>query len=160
MKGPGSEAIILMRPARVLRRRASHGNARPTREKHLRARSPNFASGRSATPLLNPSASYFDHTDLLISADCIPFAYGDFHTDFLKDKIVIMFCPKLDKDLDGYITKLAEIFTLHAIKTITVARMEVPCCGGVRFVVDKALEKSGKDIPVTEKTISIQGKIL
>jgi Pyruvate/2-oxoacid:ferredoxin oxidoreductase delta subunit len=110
--------------------------------------------------LLNPSATYFENADLLISADCIPFAYGDFHTDFLKDKIVIMFCPKLDKDLDGYITKLAEIFTLHAIKSITVARMEVPCCGGVRFVVDKALEKAGRNIPVSEKTISIQGHIL
>jgi NAD-dependent dihydropyrimidine dehydrogenase PreA subunit len=109
--------------------------------------------------LLNPSAPYFENADLLISADCVPFAYGDFHRDFLKDKIVVMFCPKLDKDLDGYITKLAEIFSLHAIKSITVARMEVPCCGGVRFVVDKALARAGKTIPVSETTITIRGGI-
>ncbi len=107
--------------------------------------------------LLSPAAPYFENADLLVSADCVTFAYGDFHKDFLRDKIVIMFCPKLDKDIEGYIAKLAEIFSLHAIKSITVLRMEVPCCGGVRFVVDKALEKSGKAIPVTETTITIQG---
>jgi NAD-dependent dihydropyrimidine dehydrogenase PreA subunit len=109
--------------------------------------------------LLNPSAGYFENADLLVSADCIPFAYADFHRDFLKDKIVIMFCPKLDADIEGYITKLSEIFARHTLKSVTVLRMEVPCCGGVRFVVDKALAKSGKTIPVFEKTITIQGSI-
>ncbi len=98
--------------------------------------------------LLNADASYFDNADLLISADCVPFAYAGFHNELLRDKILVIFCPKLDADIDGYIEKLAAIFTLHAIKSITVARMEVPCCGGVRHVVDKALEKSGKKIPV------------
>jgi hypothetical protein len=72
---------------------------------------------------------------------------------------VIIFCPKLDSDIDGYITKLAEIFSRHAINSILLAHMEVPCCRGVRFVVDQALERSGKKIPVTEKTITIQGGI-
>jgi len=107
--------------------------------------------------LLNADASYFDNADLLIAADCVPFAYAGFHDELLRDKILVIFCPKLDADIDGYIEKLAAVFSLHAIKSITIARMEVPCCGGVRHVVDRALEKSEKKIPVTEKTITIQG---
>jgi NAD-dependent dihydropyrimidine dehydrogenase PreA subunit len=110
--------------------------------------------------LLNAAAPYFDNADLLVSADCVPFAYPGFHAEFLKGKILIIFCPKLDADIDGYIEKLAEIFTRHTIKSVTVARMEVPCCGGVRYVVEKALEKAGMKIPVEEITISIQGGII
>lgn len=110
--------------------------------------------------LLNSAAPYFNNADLLISADCAPFAYPDFHAGILKGKILIIFCPKLDADIEGYIGKLAEIFTRHSIRSVTVARMEVPCCGGVRYVVDKALAKAGKEIPVEEKTISIQGVII
>ena len=109
--------------------------------------------------LLNPAAPYFDNADLLVSADCVPFAYPGFHEEFLKGRILIIFCPKLDVDIEGYIEKMAEIFTRHAIKSITVARMEVPCCGGVRYIVEKALEKAGKKIPVEEKTISIEGNV-
>jgi NAD-dependent dihydropyrimidine dehydrogenase PreA subunit len=109
--------------------------------------------------LLNAAAPYFDNADLLISADCVPFAYAGFHAEFLKNRIVIIFCPKLDSDIDGYIEKLARIFSLHPIKSILVAHMEVPCCSGVRYVVDKALEQSGKKIPLTEKTITIDGGI-
>jgi len=109
--------------------------------------------------LLNSGAPYFDNADLLISADCVPFTYAGFHTEFLKDRIVVIFCPKLDSDIDGYIAKLAEIFSHHTIKSIMVVHMEVPCCGGVRYVVDKAREQSGIKIPVTEKTITIQGRI-
>jgi Pyruvate/2-oxoacid:ferredoxin oxidoreductase delta subunit len=110
--------------------------------------------------LLNPCAPYFDNADLLVSADCIPFAYAGFHTELLRGKILIIFCPKLDAGIDGYIEKLAEIFTRHIIRSVTVARMEVPCCGGVRYVVDRALEKANKKIPVEEKTISIPGGII
>jgi len=110
--------------------------------------------------LLNPAAPYFDNADLLISADCVPFAYAGFHTELLQGKILIIFCPKLDADIEGYIGKLAAIFTRHTIRSITVARMEVPCCGGVRYVVDKALEKAGKNILVEEKTVTIQGGII
>jgi ferredoxin len=109
--------------------------------------------------LLNPAAPYFDNADLLISADCVPFAYAGFHAELLRDRIVIIFCPKLDSDIDGYITKLAEIFSRHSIRSVMVAHMEVPCCSGVRDVVDRALERSGKKIPVTEKTITIQGDV-
>jgi NAD-dependent dihydropyrimidine dehydrogenase PreA subunit len=109
--------------------------------------------------LMNPSAPYFENADLLVSADCVPFAYPKFHTDLLQGKILIIFCPKLDADIDGYIEKLAEIFRLHAIKSITIAHMEVPCCGGVRYVVENAMEKAGLKITVIEKTITINGEI-
>jgi NAD-dependent dihydropyrimidine dehydrogenase PreA subunit len=110
--------------------------------------------------LQNPAAPYFENADLLVSADCAPFAYPGFHAELLRGRILIIFCPKLDADIDGYIEKLAEIFTRHIIRSITVARMEVPCCGGVRYVVEKALEKAGKKMPVEEKTIYIQGGIV
>jgi NAD-dependent dihydropyrimidine dehydrogenase PreA subunit len=110
--------------------------------------------------LLNPNASYFDDADLLIAADCVPFAFADFHRDFLKDRIVIIFCPKLDTDIDGYITKLAEILSRHMIRSLTILHMEVPCCSGVTHIVDRALELSGKEIPVKEITISIDGQVL
>jgi len=109
--------------------------------------------------LLNPAAPYFDNADLLISADCVPFAYPGFHEKFLKGKILIIFCPKLDADIDGYIEKLAAIFTSHTIPSITILHMEVPCCSGVRYVVDKALAKAGKTIPIDEKTITIDGNV-
>jgi len=108
--------------------------------------------------LANPNAAYFDDADLLISGDCVPFAYGDFHRDFLQGKVLLIFCPKLDADVAGYITKLAEIFSRHTIHSITVLHMEVPCCSGVRYVVDEALKRSGKSIPVTEHTITLQGE--
>ncbi|ACL16079.1 ATP-binding protein [Methanosphaerula palustris] len=110
--------------------------------------------------LLNPAAPYFDNADLLIAADCVPFAYAGFHQDFLRGKIVIIFCPKLDADIEGYISKLAEILTLHTIPSITVIHMEVPCCSGVKYVVDQALERAGKKVPVKDITISLQGAIL
>jgi NAD-dependent dihydropyrimidine dehydrogenase PreA subunit len=108
--------------------------------------------------LLNPAAPCFENADLLIAADCVPFAYAGFHAEFLRGRIVIIFCPKLDPDIEGYIEKLSQIFLLHTIRSITVVRMEVPCCGGVRYVVDKALAKAGKKIPLMEKTITIQGE--
>ena len=110
--------------------------------------------------LLNPEAPYFENADLLIAADCVPFAYAGFHSDLLRGRIVIIFCPKLDPDIEGYVRKLAEIFSRHAIRSITVAHMEVPCCSGVRYVVDRALEKAKKKIPVEEKTITIEGNVV
>jgi NAD-dependent dihydropyrimidine dehydrogenase PreA subunit len=109
--------------------------------------------------LLNPAAAYFENADLLVSADCVPFAYAGFHQDILQGKILIIFCPKLDSDIEGYITKLADILALHTIRSITVVHMEVPCCSGVRYVVDQALEKSGKTFPVKDFTITISGDL-
>ena len=110
--------------------------------------------------LLNPNAPYFDDAELLIAADCVPFAYGDFHNRFLKNKIVITFCPKLDTTIEQYIDKLAAIISLHTIKSITVLHMEVPCCGGTVTILQKAIEKAQKFVMVKEYTISLKGEIM
>lgn len=103
------------------------------------------------------NAPYFQNTDLLIAADCTAYAYGSFHNDFIKDKITLIGCPKLD-DTD-YSKKLTEILTTNNIKTITVARMEVPCCTGIEEAAKTAVKNSGKTIPLTIKVIAIDGKI-
>ncbi len=110
--------------------------------------------------LLNPGATYFENADLLIAADCTPFAYAGFHQELLRGRILVIFCPKLDQEIEEYVEKLGEILSRHEIRSITVARMEVPCCGGVRHVVDRALERSGKRIPVAERVITIDGRLI
>jgi ferredoxin len=105
--------------------------------------------------LINPNAPYLDNADLLIAADCTAFAHGDFHREFIKNRITIIFCPKLDQNVDSYIEKLIEIFKNKSISSITIARMEVPCCGGTEVIVKKAIEESGKDIPLETKIIKI-----
>lgn len=109
--------------------------------------------------LLNPSASYFDEADLLISADCVAHAYGEFHRDFLEGKILIVFCPKLDQTLRDYVDKLTEIFRRHKIRSITILRMEVPCCGGTVSLVQQALTKAEKQMEICVKIIGIDGTI-
>lgn len=109
--------------------------------------------------LVPPNAPYFENADLLIAADCVPFAYANFHQELLKDKIVIVGCPKLD-DFGMYQEKFAQIFQSSNIHSITIAHMEVPCCFGLSQIVQSALSASGKDIPVHELTIGIQGNRL
>ncbi|MGF7118482.1 ATP-binding protein [Methanobacterium oryzae] len=110
--------------------------------------------------LLNPNAPYLKNADLLIAADCAPFAYANFHQRFLKDKILIIFCPKLDKTIDQYVDKLAEIFKKQNIKSISIVHMEVPCCSGIEIIVKRALEKAQKNIIIKDYTISIGGEII
>lgn len=103
-------------------------------------------------------APYFDGANLLIAADCTSFAYGDFHNKFMKNRVTLIGCPKLDAV--DYSLKLAEIFRQNDIASVTVLRMEVPCCGGIEFAVKKAIEASGKFIPQQVVTISTGGEIL
>jgi len=110
--------------------------------------------------LVNPASPSFDDADLLVVADCVPFAYGDFHRHFLAGRSLVMFCPKLDARIDEYVEKLAEVFSRHRVRSVTALRMEVPCCGGVRMVVQKALEKSGVSVPMREYIIAIDGGIV
>jgi ferredoxin len=105
--------------------------------------------------LINSNAPYLENADILIAADCTAFAHGNFHRDFIKGRITIIFCPKLDQDIDIYINKLSEIFCNKSIKSITIARMEVPCCGGTEVIVKKALEKSGRKISLKTNIIKI-----
>jgi len=102
-------------------------------------------------------APYFKGADLLIAADCVPFAYPDFHHDLLKGKILLVGCPKLD-DATRYSEKFTQIFKENDIKSITCAHMEVPCCFGMVSVVQEALAASGKNIPFKEVTIGIKGE--
>ncbi|MBU2591007.1 MAG: 4Fe-4S binding protein [Nitrospinota bacterium] len=110
--------------------------------------------------LLNPMAPYFKDADILIAADCTAFAYADFHRRFIKDKTMVMFCPKLDSGLEGYIEKLTTIFKENNIKSITVVRMEVPCCNGALRIAEEALKRSGKNILMKEYVVSIDGNII
>jgi ferredoxin len=109
--------------------------------------------------LLNPNAPYFKNSDLLISADCAPFAYVNFHQEFLKDKVLIILCPKLDKTIDMYVDKLTEIFEKQDVNSISIVHMEVPCCSGIGVIVRRALEKAQKEIPIMDYTVSIAGEI-
>ncbi|ADZ10200.1 4Fe-4S ferredoxin iron-sulfur binding domain-containing protein [Methanobacterium lacus] len=110
--------------------------------------------------LLNPNAPYLKNADLLIAADCAPFAYPNFNQKFLKGKILIILCPKLDKTIEEYIDKLAEIFKIQDIHSISIVHMEVPCCSGIGVIVNRALEKAKKDITVEDYTISINGEVI
>lgn len=108
--------------------------------------------------LVPVNAPYFNGADLLIAADCTAFAYGNFHNDFIKDKITLIGCPKLDSV--DYSEKLTAILTVNDIRSLTVVRMEVPCCGGIQMAVQKALDASGKRIPLNVTVISTDGKII
>jgi len=107
--------------------------------------------------LVPPTAPYFQNTDILICADCVGFAMGSMHHELLKGKALAIACPKLD-DTSAYVEKLAHIFSVNAIKSITVAIMEVPCCRGLDVMVREALGKSGIDIPLESIVIGINGE--
>lgn len=109
--------------------------------------------------LVPTNAQFFEEADLAITADCVPFAYANFHKDFLKDRILVVGCAKLD-DAQYYQKKLVEIFRNNRIKSVTVINMEVPCCFGLYNLVKQALNSSGKDIPLKQHTISIKGNLV
>ncbi len=108
--------------------------------------------------LVPMNAPYFQEMDLLIAADCVPFAYANFHQDFLKGKTVVVGCPKLD-DIPFYTEKLTEIFKTNSIESVTVVYMEVPCCFGLVMATEEALTKSVKNIPFRKVKIGIRGDI-
>jgi ferredoxin len=108
--------------------------------------------------LINPDASYLEHPNWLIAADCTAFAYGKFHEDFIKNHITMIGCPKLD-DIEYYTDKLTEILQKHEPKSITVVRMEVPCCTGIVAAVKKAMLKAEKIVNYREIIISTSGEI-
>ena len=108
--------------------------------------------------LVPPNAPYFDGADLLIAADCTAYSYGNFHQDFMRGKVTLIGCPKLDAV--DYSEKLTQIFKYNNIRSITVSRMTVPCCGGLSYAVKTALENSGKKIPLNIVTISPDGRVI
>ena len=109
--------------------------------------------------LVNPAASFFQDSDLLIAADCTAFTYGAFHPDLLRGKTLVTGCPKFD-DVDLYLEKLTAILKQNSVRSITVAKMEVPCCSGLLRLAQSAAEASGKNIPVRSVTIGLSGELL
>jgi NAD-dependent dihydropyrimidine dehydrogenase PreA subunit len=132
---------------------------------HLARKKPTPVPGTSALRqwpvqlyLVPSKAAFFNDSDLLVIADCVPLAYPNVHGSLLSKKSVVMGCPKFD-DAQGYVEKLTEIFKNNSVKSITVAHMEVPCCSGLLWVVKKAIEASGKQIPLERQVITIRGEI-
>jgi Pyruvate/2-oxoacid:ferredoxin oxidoreductase delta subunit len=108
--------------------------------------------------LLSPQAPYFKNADLMLTADCVPFAMGDFHSKLLKGKAIAIGCPKLD-DSQPYIEKLAEIIKLNNLQSLTVVHMVVPCCSGLTFIAKEAIKLSGTAISFTDITIDLDGSV-
>jgi Pyruvate/2-oxoacid:ferredoxin oxidoreductase delta subunit len=108
--------------------------------------------------LVPVNAPYFQDGELLVAADCVPFAYPNFHQDFLKGKALVVGCPKLD-DIQFYKEKLTEIFKTNSIRSVTVSYMEVPCCFSLVKATEEAIATSGKNIPFKKVKIGIRGEI-
>jgi hypothetical protein len=108
--------------------------------------------------LVPPTAPYFKNADLVVCVDCVPFAYPNFHQEFLQgaNRAIVVGCPKLD-DTQAYLEKFVQIFSVAHPKSITIVTMEVPCCFGLVHLVQKAIELSGQDVPCKTVTVSIRG---
>ncbi|NTV02184.1 MAG: 4Fe-4S binding protein [Chlorobiaceae bacterium] len=110
--------------------------------------------------LVTPIAPYYQGSDLLLAADCAPFAMGDFHSRLLRGRSLAIACPKLDVEMERYVEKLTAMIDMAKVNTITVAIMEVPCCGGLMSLVSKALERASRKVPVKQVVIGIGGELL
>ena len=109
--------------------------------------------------LVPPTAPFLKGADLLVTADCTPFAYPDFHRDFLKGKVLMVGCPKLD-DAKVYVQKFTDIFKTVGVKSVTVLTMEVPCCQGLPVIVKKGMAAAGVDVPMSHVIVSLRGEIM
>jgi ferredoxin len=107
--------------------------------------------------LISPVAPYFSGADILLAADCVAFALGDFHKDYLEGKKLIIGCPKLDSNLDSYVEKIRRLIDEAKVNTITVMMMEVPCCSGLLSLVQKAASKAERKVPIKKIIVSIRG---
>lgn len=109
--------------------------------------------------LVHPEAPYLRGAELLLVADCVPFALADFHSRFLRGKAIVIGCPKLD-NAGYYAEKLTEMLKRSSLKSLTVVHMEVPCCSGLNYIASRAIQASGKSIPTKDVTIAISGEVL
>ena len=137
--------------SRAIKRESDEG----TRAHNIKSRLSQWPCQIKLVPV---NAPYFEDANLLIAADCTAFAYGNFHNEFIRNHITLIGCPKLDEG--DYTDKLTQIISNNNIKGVEIARMEVPCCGGIENAVKNALRASGKFIPWQVVTISTDGKIL
>ena len=154
---PAPDKLACGCPGTHSKRIERHDRPECGEESHVHARSM-LSQWPVQIKLVPVNAPYFDGARLLVAADCTAYAYGAFHENFIKNHITLVGCPKLDSV--DYSEKLAEIIRTNDIKSVTVVRMEVPCCGGLENAVKKALQASGKFIPWQVVTISTDGRIL
>ncbi len=124
---------------------------------HLTPRPSHLSQWPVQLHLLPPTAPFFQNADVVLAADCVAFAYTDFHEDFLKGKALAIACPKLD-DTSPYVEKLTAMITQSNIKSLTVLHMEVPCCNGLAFMAQQAIADSGRDVPFETVCIGIGGE--
>ena len=108
--------------------------------------------------LVPPAAPFLQDADLVLAADCVPFAYAGFHQDFLRGHALLVACPKLD-NFQTHQEKLTEILRHSRVKSLTVVHMEVPCCSGLSYMAKQAIRLSGKDVPLEEVTVGIRGDL-
>jgi hypothetical protein len=108
--------------------------------------------------LVPPKAPFLQGADVVLAADCVPFAYAGFHHSFLKEHSLLVACPKLD-DFQAHLKKLADVLRQSTVKSLTVVHMEVPCCSGLVYMAREAVKLSGKNIPIKEVTIGIHGDL-
>jgi len=134
---------------------AAKKDAKPVTAVNVPSQLNNFPIQIKLAPI---NSAFFDGADLLIAADCTAFSYGNFHNAFMKNRVTLIGCPKLDGV--NYAEKLTQIFTYNDIRSITVTRMTVPCCGGLPFAVKTALASCGRKIPLHVVTISPNGEIV
>jgi ferredoxin len=167
-KCPQDAITITQREAEEFDEKAAEEHVKPSRAAPVDYNTPAKQTEKSQSRISNwpyqlklmpPNAPFLRNADLLIAADCVPFAYADFHEDMLKNRILAIGCPKLD-DATLYRNKLAEIFRAADIRSVTVVNMEVPCCFGLHRLVQEAIELSGKTVPLRQETISIKGEKL
>jgi len=109
--------------------------------------------------LVPPTAPFLKGADLLVAADCTPFAYPNFHRDFLQGKVLMVGCPKFD-DAEAYIQKFTDVFKMSGVKSVTVVTMEVPCCQGLPVIVKKGMAAADADIPMSHVVVSLRGEII
>ena len=109
--------------------------------------------------LVPPTAPFLKGADLLVAADCTPFAYPDFHRDFLKGKVLMVGCPKFD-DAEAYIQKFTDVFKMSGVRSVTVLTMEVPCCQGLPVIIKRGMAAANADIPMSHVVVSVRGEII
>jgi Pyruvate/2-oxoacid:ferredoxin oxidoreductase delta subunit len=144
---PGSRSMTLARPAPAS---PGAGSAAPVQSR--------LGQWPVQLHLVPVRAPYFQGADLLVAADCVPFAYPRFHEDFLDGRAVVVGCPKLD-DVSPYAEKLAAIIGQGGVKSVTVVRMEVPCCGGISRLAREAIAASGREVPLRDVVVGADGQI-
>ena len=145
---PGSRAMQLQPKPNPAATEQSTGGAVPSQ----------LAQWPVQLHLVSPTAAYFKHAELLLAADCVPFAMGDFHSRILQGRAIAVGCPKLDNS-EFYIDKLAEIIKANDLKSLSVIHMEVPCCFGLTHIAKEAIGRSGSNLTFEDVTVSLQGEI-